>query len=126
MAPTKYPIWRFFAFAIGFVQALGVISGILRLPAAVPSISELFPSPEKRLIAFSLLLLFIGIVTMIRRPALGFLIFGAGFLVGVASLVVHQPWKESLAMPAALLLVPGLGYTWIGWKQLAKDRETSG
>jgi len=64
----------------------------------------------------------IGALTLRSRPALGFLIFGAGFLALAASLLVLLPWERPLAVPVAVLLAPGLGFIGIGLMEKRGNR----
>ncbi len=75
-----------------------------------------------RVSLFSQALTLIGALTMRWRPGPGFCIFGAGFLVMGAVLLVLLPWEQPLMIPVALLLTLGLVYTGLGWKQLGVGR----
>ncbi len=75
-----------------------------------------------RISLFAQLIVFGGALTLRWRPAQGFLIFGAGFLVMAAALLILLPWEPPLATPVSVLVVIGSGYTCLGVKQLAADR----
>jgi hypothetical protein len=66
---------------------------------------------------FGQAIILIGAMTLRNRPALGFFIFGGGFLALAASLLVLLPWERPLAIPVAVLLVPGLVFTGVGMKE---------
>jgi UPF0716 family protein affecting phage T7 exclusion len=66
-----------------------------------------------------------GALLSIRRPAWGFLLLGAGYVVGALSIaVLYFPVLRSMA-PAVVLLVPGVWYSRLGFKELDRDRGSA-
>jgi hypothetical protein len=108
------------AFAIAILMFLSLVVMISRVRSWHLHADE---APTiLRISLFAQLIVFGGALTLRWRPARGFLIFGAGFLVMVAALLILLPWERPLAAPVSVLTVIGFGYTWLGVKQLAADR----
>jgi hypothetical protein len=107
--PTRYPTWRSFAFAIAIVEFLSL--------AVMFSRTKISPARMLEISVLSQLVSMVGALVMTRRPAGGFMIFGAGFLLLAGFMLALLPWERPLAIPVALLLAPGLLYVLLGWKQ---------
>jgi hypothetical protein len=119
VTPTRYPTWRSLAFSIAILMLLSLVVMISRIRSWHLQANEV---PAIRISLLSQLIVFAGALTLRRRPARGFLIFGAGFLVMAAALLILLPWERPLAVPVSALTMIGSGYTGLGVKQLAVDR----
>ncbi len=87
--------------------------------------SGIAPARMLEISILSQLVTMIGALAMTRRPAGGFMIFGAGFLLLAGFMIALLPWERPLLLPVAALLLPGLGYAWLGWRQRS-DRRPGG
>ena len=114
MTPTRYPTWRSLAFAIAIVEALSL--------AVMFSRTRLSPARMLEISILSQLVSMFGALVMTRRPAGGFMIFGAGFLLLAGFMVALLPWERPLLAPVAMLLAPGLLYVWLGLKEKQGSR----
>lgn len=113
MTPTRYPTWRSRAFWIAILMFLGLAVKIGRI-RPLPLYPGQLPT-ALRASVFAQLVVFAGALR--SRPALGFFMFGAGFLVDVVRFAVLLSWERPLAIPVAVLLVPGIGFTWLRAKE---------
>jgi len=85
--------------------------------AVMFSRTRISPARMLEISILSQLISMIGALVMTRRPAGGFMIFGAGFLLLAGFMIALLPWERPLAIPVAMLLAPGIFYFWLGVKQ---------
>ena len=109
MTPTRYPTWRSLALAIAIVEFLSLVVMFSR--------TRITPARMLEISILSQLISMTGALVMTQRPAGGFMIFGAGFLLLAGFMAVLLPWERPLVAPVAMLLAPGLLYFWLGVKQ---------
>jgi hypothetical protein len=114
VTPSRYPTWRSLAFSIAIVEFLSLAVLVYR--------SGITPARMLEISILSQLVTMVGALAMTRRPAGGFMIFGAGFLLLAGFMIALLPWERPLLLPLAGLLLPGILYVWLGVKQLGVDR----
>jgi len=122
VTPTRYPTWRSLAFAIGILMALSLAVLFSRTGFGELKLRRGVPPSIFQVSVLGQAIVLIGALTLRSRPALGFLIFGAGLLALTASLLVLLPWGRPLAVPVAVLLAPGLGFIGIGLMEKRGNR----
>jgi hypothetical protein len=118
VTPTRYPTWRSLAFAIGILQLVGVATFTVRSDFRMPHLD----SVEDRGALFFTALTLGGAGLMIRRPALGFSIFGAGWLVGAIVFLILSSRSPEMLLPVSILTTLGILYSVLGVKEMGGAR----
>lgn len=133
MTPTRYPGWRFLGFILGAANACMSYGATLlyyRMPTSLASVGWVRHDPPATAPHYHTLLLMIvltagGALLSTRRPAWGFLLLGAGYVVGALSVaVLFFPVLKSM-VPAVVLLTLGVWYSRLGFKELDGDRGSA-
>jgi len=119
-APTLYPVWRFVGLFLGL---FGFIPLILLLVLLTSSDGK--DAGILRVMILSQILSIAGGITMIRKPAWGFLTFGAGLFAIAAAVLVSAGWSLEMLSGLGFFTTTGMIYTFLGMKQLAADRSDS-
>ena len=118
MTPTRYPTWRSLAFAIGIILLMGFAMFTVRSEFRTPHLD----SVEARIGVFIAALLLGGVILMIRRPALGFSIFGAGWLAGAVAFLILGPRSTEVLLPVSIWTTLGMLYSVLGVKEMGGAR----
>jgi hypothetical protein len=133
MTPTRYPGWRFFGILAGLFNAF-LIYGAVALyygePTAIRSVGWMtsdgyspYYEPKDThfyTFVFSMTITAMGAVLSIKRPAMGFWLFGTGYLTSAVCILILFRAQQDLPMVLGCVAV-GVWYSRLGAKQLELD-----